>query len=320
MYLTRLKEEKEEAERRLQELAQENQRLREEVTRLVKAKEDLEARLRKEKQRAKQEPQKEFWSNLLREKANLELRFNNLQRLWERKDLELSKFQEERKKLDQTVQELLNEKLEFENKLTETRKLISSLSQSLEQEKEEKLAFADKLGELEKEKESLQLKLEEYQEIKSNLDAKIQHLQKELEKQKEERQKFAQKLAYINQILEDKMLEVTRLQQDLQIALQKIKKLSYQAKAEPVELPKIEIDERLEGRVVSVDNERGFVVIDLGKRDGIKKGMQLKVYRNDKLIAKLEVMEVREVTSAAKILLSLPQDKIAVQDLVYFSE
>ena len=307
------------AEEELQNLADENSRLKDEVTRLVKDRESLRGRLEKS---SKTETRKEdqFWSNLLREKSSLELRLNNLERLLERKDSEISKFENERERLSQLAGELLDEKNILEERLNQTRGMVSSFSQTLEQEKEEKLESIRDLEKLEQDKHSLALQLEQAQRDKLATEKRLEDLKVKMLAEVRGRDKFEKRVGYVNQILEDKMLEVTRLKQGLEGALEDIKKMGYDEEESRVELPSIEVGyNSIEAKVVAINSGEGFIVIDRGRRDGVEPGMKCFIYREGKLIAKLQVKEIREVTSALDIILSLPNDVIAKNDIVEFS-
>ena len=148
----------------------------------------------------------------------------------------------------------------------------------------------------------------------------VHRLQAVSQVEEQNKSRFEKRVSYVSQILEDKMLEVTRLKQDLEMALEKIKKIGYDDQEFEVELPRIEVgNNSIQARVVTVNVTEGFIVIDRGRRDGVEKGMECFIYREGKLIAKLKVKEVREVTSAAEILLSLPRESVVKNDLVEFS-
>ncbi len=317
--MARLEDNKILTEEDLRELADENNRLKDEVARLVREREGLKDRLTK-KVRTEDGKGDDFWSNLLREKTSLELKLSNLKRLLERKDQEILRFEEERTRLSQLTGDLLDEKEGLEERLVDTRSMVSSFSQSLEQEKEEKLESLRNLERLEQDKHALALQLEQAQRDKLATEKKLDDFKQRMIKEEQGKDRFEKRVGYVNQILEDNMLEVTRLKQDLEAALEKIKKMGYDDQDFAVELPRIEVgDNSIQARVVAVNLTEGFIVIDRGKRDGVEEGMGCFIYREGKLIAKLKVKEVREVTSAAEIILDLPQDSVVKNDLVEFS-
>ncbi|MDP8233472.1 MAG: hypothetical protein P9M06_01525 [Candidatus Saelkia tenebricola] len=321
-HLSKVEEEKLISENNFKELADENMRLRESVARLVREKNDVKASFTSQENiKYNNTGDDSFWSNLLREKSNLELRLSSLERLLEKKDSEISRFEKEKENLNNIVNDLLDKKENLENKFQDTKKIVSSLSASLEQEKKEKFSYIKQVEEMQRDKNTLQMKVAQAQDRKKEISERITQLEQNVEKEKKEKEIFNQRIGYINRVLEDEVLEVTKLKQDLEMALEKIKKLNYDTEGEAVELPRIEIkDELLKGRVVFVNVEEGFIIIDIGRRDGVQIGMGFSIYRGNTLIAKLQVIDVREVTSAASILLSLPKMQIAENDSVMLSD
>ena len=55
------------------------------------------------------------------------------------------------------------------------------------------------------------------------------------------------------------------------------------------------------GKILSVNQENNFVIVDLGASSGIRIGDTLSVYRGTKYIASLEVIQVRKDICAADI-------------------
>jgi hypothetical protein len=56
-----------------------------------------------------------------------------------------------------------------------------------------------------------------------------------------------------------------------------------------------------DARIVSLKNELGIAVFDVGARDGVKPGMPFEIFREDKPIAKVLVTEVRNSVSGAVV-------------------
>ncbi|MBU3933605.1 MAG: hypothetical protein KKH11_02920 [Candidatus Omnitrophica bacterium] len=55
------------------------------------------------------------------------------------------------------------------------------------------------------------------------------------------------------------------------------------------------------GRIVYIDQNMAFVVINLGKKDGVEKDFSFEVYRRDTKIGEIKVVKVRRTFSAADI-------------------
>ncbi len=55
------------------------------------------------------------------------------------------------------------------------------------------------------------------------------------------------------------------------------------------------------GKIIAINREDNFVVVDIGKSSGLKIGSRVKVIRGEKLIGDLELIEIREMISACDI-------------------
>ncbi len=71
-----------------------------------------------------------------------------------------------------------------------------------------------------------------------------------------------------------------------------------------------------EGRVLAVNEENGFIVVDLGRIDNIRSDSKLEVKKNGKPIATLSVLEIRDAMSAYNVQSLQDGQKIQVNDLV----
>jgi len=54
--------------------------------------------------------------------------------------------------------------------------------------------------------------------------------------------------------------------------------------------------------VVLVNEAHNFVILNIGKKDGVVEGMDFDIYDNKEKIAKVRIKEVRDRLSAAQIL------------------
>ncbi len=73
---------------------------------------------------------------------------------------------------------------------------------------------------------------------------------------------------------------------------------------------------KTEGRVLAVNEEHGFVVVDLGKMDNLSDNSVLSLKKNGRDVAKLSVLEVRDAMTACNIKDLRPGNKIQVNDTV----
>jgi len=86
--------------------------------------------------------------------------------------------------------------------------------------------------------------------------------------------------------------------------------------AEGVPLGKVRVTTglRLKGKVLVVNERYGFVVVDLGARDGVEKGMVLILHRGRKFIGKCQVSKVYNRMVAADLILDWMKDEVQVGD------
>lgn len=77
---------------------------------------------------------------------------------------------------------------------------------------------------------------------------------------------------------------------------------------------------KTEGKVLAVNEDHGFVVVDIGKVDGIKSGTEFSVKKKDgELAATLSVLEIRDVMTACNVKELIQGKKIELNDLVLVS-
>jgi len=72
----------------------------------------------------------------------------------------------------------------------------------------------------------------------------------------------------------------------------------------------------LSGEVLAVNDEFSFIIIDLGKKDGVKKGEKFIVYKDEKYKGKVEVEEVFKDMCSCNILPEYQITEIKVGDKV----
>lgn len=100
---------------------------------------------------------------------------------------------------------------------------------------------------------------------------------------------------------------LAQIQKDLN-RLQELDRLREQSKA-PIELS---------GRVVAINKQWNFVVLDVGKDDKLVEGVELTVYRGDSLVGKVRSVSVDATTAIADIMPEWTKTEIQVGDKVLF--
>ncbi len=182
--------------------------------------------------------------------------------------------------------------------------------------------------ELEEKDRTLEEKFEkEKAELKNKLDTVIKenhNLKEELDKSKTQLSSATEEKTY----LEDILIHKTKELEKIKVNLGSIKmgsesesvadtQMGVSASPKNSEEPALSRkNPRTEGRVLAVNEEHGFVVVDLGKVDGITKDTLFSVNKNGEIIGSLKVLEIRDVMTACNIKNLNQGKKIELNDLV----
>lgn len=174
------------------------------------------------------------------------------------------------------------------------KKLRIHTQQQLTQEIEEKKRVENKLVETQRAKEQLDSELvsekEKSQTLKKELEDKDQQIEAALDRV--EREIAARKKA-------EAQLMIALKEKDILEA--KVRNLK---ETPTIELEKIVIKpgSAITGKIIMVNKEYAFVVLNLGSLHNIKVGDILSVYRNEEFIGKVKIERTEERMSAASIL------------------
>ena len=182
-----------------------------------------------------------------------------------------------------------------------------------------KMVLLKKIIESKKEKEAFASDLQGYSEKIQSNEAEIVNIQKEKESILAQLQENKDAFSGLQQALEDLKIEESALKDELSkvkgdhedviqalesmrskksMLEEKIK--SYLEASQGVELRKIvvKIADPVDGKIVDINREYNFAVIDLGSFDNVRSGDVLGIYRNSALIAKAIIENIYEDMSS----------------------
>ncbi len=282
-----------------EEALEQNESLRKELVRLSKEGTGLKNRL-------KELESEEFIAGLLRENASLQVKLESLK---------------EKQILAESLKNIEVEKGLLEERLREANSIAEVLTRDLLKEKGERMGRAAQIEQIRLENNILKSQVAEAE--RRNFE-----LQKNL----------ALKVSSLEGTIQDKENEIERMR----VALKETQEVRAEAykRAESVELPPIIVTtERTEvakstvppffgndrstsskkGKIITVNREHNFVVIDLGEKDGVRVGAKFSVYRGERELGTLEVIQTRERIAAADIketdtgLEIMPDDTVVMQ-------
>lgn len=207
--------------------------------------------------------------------------------------------------LQEKLEDLNTRQRIAETKLQESTKTISLLEARLQEAKSQIDNLSQELQQEKKAKEQSQLQaeqirqdLEQQKSLRSNLETKFNQAQEEVKKIQ------AQLIE-----LESKKSELEAKIKDLEAKEQKVELGEIVVSPEPEAATVVETEEKaeektgsasqLEGKVLVINKDYNFVVINLGGKDGVGTGNVFSVYRNNKYLGDIKVEKIHDSMAAA---------------------
>ncbi|MDP1853470.1 MAG: hypothetical protein Q8L26_04645 [Candidatus Omnitrophota bacterium] len=213
----------------------------------------------------------------------------------------ISILEAEKANFEKTLERYKSELAEAGIKLEQSEKKIKELNLSLDVEKNKS----------EQAVISLNKELEDAKNAKADLEKKISQNQDEINSLKAQLEEIKKE----KDTLEKKTKE-TSLKTDVQLGKIIVGAEGADAKGDTSGLNAAATAKPSEGKVLVVNKEYAFVVINLGLRDGISVGDTLSVYQKDKYIGDVLVERVDEAMSSANFTDASLKDIIKENDRV----
>lgn len=195
-------------------------------------------------------------------------------------------------------------------------------------EKTSKLAATESALNVENQRvKDLEGQVAEVNKAKDDLTKALDTTKSELTVAKKEVETLTQKMADARPEevarLRDDLDKVTKLKENLtgenQILTQKLKGFEKQVAdlGEEIKILKT-TPQNLRGKVVMVQPEWGFMVLDVGHRHRVQPNSEFIVYRNDQLVTKVKVVDVKEANSVAEFMRGFQKLPPQVGDTVVY--
>ncbi len=280
-------------------LLEDRNNLNKEIARVKKGKFFLEKKIREVES-------DKFTAGLLKDKTFLEVELGRLKDSLVPKDLKIED-------LNARLAELLEEKDVLDQKARDSVAVADILSKDLLREKAkaendrtdfEKARIDNRflktrITELEKNAVGFNMLLAE----KDDLKLKIASLEKDLEYKNQEISGMETALNSRERRAEEYRAEAYHSPQEVDLPPIVLERTRYGAeKVSTSSFDWMNKDSSLKGRIVTVNREHSFVVIDLGKQRGVEIGTMFNVYKGSTLIGKLETIQCRQRISACDII------------------
>lgn len=248
-------------------------------------------------------PTDAYWAGVLKEKTALAMQLEDLRSDFNKIQAGNEEALREKANLEAEIRSLNFEKQDLNRQLEYNKKALDGISLQLEAEKNDKSQINAALRAIKNENNVLRQQLKSLGKRKFNLEKKIDELV-------EDNDRYAKRFNELDILLKDKIVQVDTLNKQL------ISGTTVAAKPEPgesssVELPAIVVRPQQTGlatqardslcKVMAINRDNNFVIIDLGENSGIRPGEIFKVYRDDDTVATIEVIQVRKTISACDI-------------------
>jgi len=244
-----------------------------------------------------------YWAGVLKEKTQLSMITENMRS-------ELSTLKIKNDELNRDLGNLSRERDELEHQLNYNQKMFDSMASELVLERNAKRLLQESSGSLRNENIILRRQLKGLNRLQSEMEHKLVKLQAE----KSDIEKRFNEMA---DVLEDRLSKVNEIKEQLGAVRSgsggEIDIAQPEKEKEFVELPPIVVRPQSEkitpeetlsakGRVLEINKENNFVIIDVGEESGVKTGDTFQVYNMEgQAIATIEAIQVRPKITACDI-------------------
>lgn len=261
-------------------------------------------------------PQDEqYWASVLKAKAALEVQIENLKGELSKNSIDIVELKQKNDNLQLELDGLKHDKEKLEKDIVFKEDLVNNLSLELAKAKNDKKFILDNVSGLDEENQELRAQLKQLVATKGALEKTIVRLT-------EDKNTIQKKLEETENIMQSKIDEIWEVKDSLNETF----KPGTSPSNSEIELSPIVVNSDktsavmaeehpgLNAKVISLNDENNFVIVDAGEAEGVSLGNTLTVYRDSKYIARLEVIQVRKDISAADI--KDQQTKIKVGDVI----
>jgi len=249
-----------------------------------------------------------YWAGILKAKTDLEMQLGNVRSDLRSIQINNEQLQRAKSSVELDLNNLRHENEDLKRQIEYNQKLTDTISQQLVSEKNDKIKIQNSLKSIRNENRLLTRHLKSLNNRRADLETKLQEFQKE-------KSAIESKFNGMQAMLTEKISQISELKEELDAIRSGEANLeSVSRKKESVELPPIVVhsqserkakqpDEsvKLTGKILAINKESNFAIIDLGMDSGINVGDAFQVYRQGEPIADIEVIQVRKSIAACDI-------------------
>ena len=258
----------------------------------------------------------EYWAGVIKQKAALQLELEKVKGDLDESALQIVELKKQNSDLQLQLKEIKDDKDEIERKIKYGEDLANNLSVELARARNDQKMTNDRADKLKDQNLQLQDQLRQLMTTKVALERTVAHLNGD-------KSNMQKKLAETENVIQGRINEIWQIKETLDQKISNMPNVPQPAaKAQTVELPPIIVNSghgeaapvaalaspaptktlKTQGNVLSINESNNFIITDLGQENSaVKVGNALKVMRDGKEIATLEVIQVRRDISAADI-------------------
>jgi chromosome segregation ATPase len=243
-----------------------------------------------------------YWAGILKAKTDLELQIQSIRQELRTLQINSEQLQKEKNSLLLEVNNLEREKQDLARQLEYNQKLMDSMAAELVAEKNDKFQIQASAKSIKDENTFLRKQLKGLNNRKIELERRSANLQ-------EKNETLNNQLSEMESMLKERISKTETLKQETQ---SKETAGALGTKKESVELSPIVVRPQkssvssqqigaLIGRVLAINRDNNFIIVDLGEDSGVKIGNTFTVYRQNQPIAEVMVIQTRKDISACDI-------------------
>lgn len=256
-----------------------------------------------------------FWAEVLRQKASAELELENVKSQLKEITFRADELMRGKNSIDMELKGVGQAKEDLERRASYNEKLANSLSEDLVREKSDKEALTEQLNKLKEDNAQMRLRIKDLENTKATLYRKLDNIE-------QERNAIRRKLGETESVVSERVDEIVKIKKDLGNIKDRGMPTAVPG-SRTVELAPIIVrgneessKPSLTGRVLSINKQNEFIVIDLGELAGVKINDKFTVYRDNRFIANIEVIMMRKDISAADIKEIAVNEDVRTGDIV----
>ncbi|MBI5149194.1 MAG: hypothetical protein HZA28_00270 [Candidatus Omnitrophica bacterium] len=257
-------------------------------------------------------------AELFKQKAALELEIEKLNKNLSDHSSQIVQLKQDNEALRMDLEAIRHEKELIEDEIKEKEGMIDNLSLALARTRNDKNFVAQKADKLTQQNMELRQQIKRLAAAKTALEKSIVNITRD-------KDTLARKLDQTGAVVQNKIDEIWEIKDSLDRSFKTMKSSPPSSEGE-VELPPIVVSSQaqaaatsvgveppagqagspesnpgFEGKVLSVNEESNFAIVDIGEKRGLRAGDTLGVYRGPDYIARLEVIQVRPDIAAADL-------------------